>query len=110
MPGLPALPCDTEWAVHSGLRNTVLKILHSSSEALALQRGETTPGEGQRRKEGGKKPEELYRSPNPPWYQQKYRRSHVTELSTSQLLRISLPLCFSREFPILITKRVSAEE
>lgn len=68
--------------------------------SLCREKG-TTPGEGQRGKEGGKNPEELYRSP---WYQQKYRRSHVTELSTSELLSLSLPLCFPREFPILLGK------
>lgn len=89
--------------MHSALRNTVLKILHPSSQTLCRSAERKGPLQGRDRgeKKGEKNPEELYRSP---WYQQKYRRSHITELSTSELLSLSLPLCFPREFPILLEK------
>lgn len=92
--------------MHSALRNTVLKILHPSSQTLCRSAERKGPLQGRDRGErkGEKNLEELYRSPNPPWYQQKYRRSHITELSTSELLSLSLPLCFPREFPILLEK------
>lgn len=92
--------------MHSALRNAVLKILHPSSQTLCRSAERKGPLQGRDRGErkGEKNLEELYRSPNPPWYQQKYRRSHITELSTSELLSLSLPLCFPREFPILLEK------
>lgn len=78
-------------------------MLHPSSQTLCRSAERKGPLQGRDRGErkGEKNPEELYRSL---WYQQKYRRSHVTELSTSELLSLSLPLCFPREFPILLEK------